>query len=102
MQVAFTYILRCSDGLFYVGSTTDIETRLDEHARGTDDSYTITRRPVELVWYYECERIADAARLERKIKGWRREKKIALIEGRFADLPALSKTSSVRRADSSS
>jgi len=28
--------------------------------------------------------------LERKIKGWRRAKRIALIEGRFADLPGLS------------
>lgn len=90
--MAFTYILRCADGSFYVGSTTDIESRFDEHTRGTDRSYTVTRRPVELVWHYEFERIADAALLERKIKGWRREKKIALIEGRFEDLPGLSRT----------
>lgn len=32
--------------------------------------------------------------LERKIKGWRREKMIALIEGRYRDLPQLSLTGS--------
>jgi putative endonuclease len=96
ISVAFTYILLCADGSFYVGSTRDLEVRIDEHARGTADSYTISRRPVELVWFHEVERISDAALLERKLKGWRRDKKIALIEGRFGDLPQLARTSERR------
>jgi len=48
--------------------------------------------PVLLVWHQGFERISDAIVAERQIKGWRREKKQALIEGRFSDLPALSKT----------
>ena len=47
-------------------------------------------RPVVLAWAQECEHIEDAFVLEHKIKGWRRDKKLALIEGRLKDLPALS------------
>lgn len=96
--MAFTYILSCSDGALYVGSTTDLDLRLDEHARGTADSYTSKRRPVTLVWFHEFDRVAEAALFERKIKQWRRAKKLALIEGRFEDLPALAR-SGPRRAE---
>jgi putative endonuclease len=88
--MAYTYILRCSDGSFYVGSARNLDERMEQHARGTVDSYTASRRPVELVWYEEFDRIDDAFVVERKIKGWRRDKKQALIDGRFGDLPALS------------
>jgi predicted GIY-YIG superfamily endonuclease len=37
--------------------------------------------------------ILDAISLEKQIKGWRREKKEALIEGRYYELPGLSRTS---------
>jgi hypothetical protein len=40
--------------------------------------------------------------LEHKIKGWRREKKIALIEGRFGDLPRLSRAGSHKQVEESS
>lgn len=98
----WTYILRCADGSFYVGSARDLDARMSQHALGTDGSYTVTRRPVELVWAQESDRIDEAYVLERKIKGWRREKRIALIEGRFADLPALSRSGSHLRDPSTS
>ncbi len=44
-----------------------------------------------VAWAQECEHIEDAFVLEHKIKGWRRDKKLALIEGRLQDLPALSR-----------
>ena len=90
--VPWTYILRCSDGSFYVGSAFHLENRIAQHQAGVIAGYTQTRRPVELVWAYESERIDEAWALERKIKGWSRAKRIALIEGRFADLPALSRS----------
>ncbi|SDU87005.1 putative endonuclease [Microlunatus sagamiharensis] len=92
--MAWTYILRCSDGSFYVGSTRNLEQRLAEHAAGVVSGYTETRRPVELVWAYETERVDEACALEWQIKGWSRAKRIALIEGRFADLPPLSRSRS--------
>jgi putative endonuclease len=85
-----TYILKCSDGSLYVGSTRDLAVRLQQHASGMGSAYTSKRLPVELVWSAEFERIDDAYFLEKRIQGWSRAKRIALIEGRFDALPALS------------
>jgi putative endonuclease len=87
-------ILRCTDDSFYVGSTRDLEYRLQQHAIGCADRYTRSRRPLTLAWAQECEQIEDAYVLEHKIKGWRREKKLALINGRYGDLPRLSRSRS--------
>jgi putative endonuclease len=61
-----------------------------EHESGTFDGYTARRRPVTLVFHQYFERIADAIAAERQVKGWRREKKEALIRGDFGALPGLS------------
>ena len=87
--MAFTYILLCSDGSYYVGSTTHLEARLFQHQIGLGAEYTKRRRPVELVWAHEFESIPEAFAMEKKIQGWRRDKRVALVEGRFADLPGL-------------
>jgi len=92
--MAWVYVLRCADDSFYVGSTRNLDGRMTQHGIGAADAYTKTRRPVTLVWAQECERVDEAFALEHKIKGWRRAKKEALIEGRYCDLPALSKTGS--------
>jgi putative endonuclease len=85
-----TYILKCVDGSFYVGSTRDLATRLQQHASGLGSAYTAKRLPVELVWSAEFDRIDDAYVLEKRIQGWSRAKRLALIEGRFEALPDLS------------
>ena len=87
----WTYLLECADGSFYVGSTHDLETRLEQHAIGHAGSYTATRRPVKLVWAEEFEHIGDAWAAERRIHGWSRAKKLAFIEGRSEDLRRLSR-----------
>ncbi|HEY0239549.1 MAG TPA: GIY-YIG nuclease family protein [Friedmanniella sp.] len=94
--MAWTYLLRCSNGSFYVGSTRNLDQRVAEHDAGAVEGYTEKRRPVELVWAHETERVDEAWALERQIKGWGRAKRIALIEGRFADLPGLSRSRSGR------
>ena len=92
MTGAILYIVRCSDGSYYVGTTrTELETRIAQHNAGTFGGYTANRRPVRLVFSQEFERITDAIEAERKVKGWSRAKKEALIAGRFDDLRALSK-----------
>ena len=80
---AFVYMLRCADEPFYVGSATgeDLTLRIAQHQAGTFEGYTSTRRPVELVWSEYFDRITDAIAVERKIKGWSRAKKEALIKG---------------------
>jgi predicted GIY-YIG superfamily endonuclease len=89
---SWTYILRCADGSYYTGCTTNLDQRLGEHQAGETPSYTSTRLPVELVYAEEFQSIHDAIAAERRIKGWSRAKKAAMIEGRWDDLPALSKT----------
>ena len=88
---AYLYIVRCSDGSYYVGTTrASLEERIAQHNAGTHDGYTVRRRPVILVFEEEFARITDAIAAERKVKGWRREKKEALIRRDYAALPELS------------
>jgi putative endonuclease len=88
---AYLYILHCADGSYYVGTTRDsLETRIAEHEAGVFDGYTARRRPVTLAFHQYFERIDDAVAAERQVKGWRRDKKEALIRGDFAALPRLS------------
>jgi len=82
----FVYMLRCSDGSFYVGSATgdDLSPRIVQHNAGYYRGYTFTRRPVVLVWSEHFDRITDGIAAERQIKGWSRAKKEALIRSDWA------------------
>jgi putative endonuclease len=95
---AFVYILRCSDDSFYVGSATgnDLDRRIVEHQTGAYQGYTYTRRTVELVWSEHFDRITDAIAVERKLKGWSRAKKQALIRGDWSQVRRLSKRKSAK------
>jgi putative endonuclease len=90
---AFVYMLRCADGSFYVGTATgdDLSKRIAEHQSGAYSGYTSSRRPVELVWSEHFDRITDAIAAERKIKGWSRAKKQALIKGDWRSITSLSR-----------
>ncbi len=88
---SWAYMLLCADGSFYTGCTTDLDTRFGQHQAGTLGGYTAIRRPVELVWAEEFQHIDDAIAAERRIKGWSRAKKKALIAG---DWPAIQRLAS--------
>src|ERR1700759_3508540 len=90
-MAAWTYMLRCADGSYYVGCTTNIEQRWGQHQAGTFGGYTARRGPLVMVWAVECQRIHEAIALERQLKGWSRMKKEALIRGDWDALPGLSK-----------
>ncbi len=87
----FTYILKCSDGSFYTGSTKNLEKRLLEHEHGFGANHTKKRLPIKLVYYEEYSRIDDAFYREKQIQGWGRLKKISLINGENNKLPQLAK-----------
>ncbi|MSZ76966.1 MAG: GIY-YIG nuclease family protein [Actinobacteria bacterium] len=89
--MAFVYMLRCSDGSLYVGSTRDLERRLYEHQIGRGAAYTRLRRPVELVWCEEHEHVGAAFAREKQVQGWSRAKRLALIEQQYGELPGLSR-----------
>ena len=92
---AFVYMLQCADGSYYVGSATgdDLSKRVAEHEAGAYPGYTSARRPVRLVWSEHFDRIVDAIAVERKIKGWSRAKKEALIKGDWGDIRLLARAS---------
>ncbi|MET3961679.1 putative endonuclease [Marmoricola sp. OAE513] len=89
--MAWTYILQCLDGSYYVGSTTLLEARVYQHQRGMGAEYTRRRLPVVLVWAEEFETIPEAFAFEKKVQNWSRAKREALIEGRYDDLPGLAR-----------
>lgn len=89
MPNGFVYILECSDGSFYTGSTINIKQRLNEHNNGQGANHTKKRLPVKLVFLEEFDRIDDAFNREKQIQGWSRNKKIALINRDFEKLPKL-------------
>jgi len=89
---AYVYIVRCSDGSYYTGSTRgELYKRIAEHNAGTFEGYTSTRRPVELLYSQYFGQITDAIEAERQVKGWTRAKKEALIAGDLDRLRQLSR-----------
>jgi putative endonuclease len=89
--MAWMYILECSDGSYYVGSTKDIKRRIIEHQEGLGANYTSKRLPVQLVYCEEYDRIDEAFYREKQVQGWRRAKREALINGQSEKLPALAR-----------
>lgn len=87
----WVYILRCVDGSYYTGHTEDLERRLAEHQAGQVAGYTATRCPVTLCFSEEFPTREEALASERRIKGWNRKKKEAMIEGDWAEVSRLEK-----------
>ena len=75
----YLYILRCGDGTFYTGITTDVERRLEEHRQGRGAKYTRGRGPLELAYQEGCGTHSEALKREAAIKKLSREKKEQLI-----------------------
>jgi putative endonuclease len=98
-KILYVYILKCSDGSYYTGITNNMELRLKQHnSEVMIESYTYCRRPVLLVY---CEMFTDyilAINTEKKIKGWSRKKKEALIEGNWEKLKEYSKCNNDSKA----
>lgn len=78
----YTYILKCADGTYYTGWTTDLEKRLKVHNKGTGAKYTKARLPVSLVYHEEYESKSEAMKREYAIKQMTRKEKELLIQTR--------------------
>jgi putative endonuclease len=90
---AFVYMLHCADNSYHVGNATgdDLSQRIAQHETGGYQGYTFTRRPVRLVWSEYFDRVTDANAVERKVKGWSRAKKEALIKSDWNEIHRLAK-----------
>ena len=80
-MTGYMYILRCKGGLYYTGSTKDLDRRYQQHLNGEGANFTRKHPPVELVYYEEFGRIDEAFYREKQVQRWSRKKKEALING---------------------
>jgi predicted GIY-YIG superfamily endonuclease len=85
------YMLHCRGGAFYVGHSDDLERRLAQHKQGSIRGFTADRLPVTLVWSQEFSTRVEVKEAERRIKGWSRAKKMALIRDDWQQISALAK-----------
>ena len=86
----FVYILRCADGTYYVGSTSDLDARVRAHNDARGPRFTACRRPVVLVHSESFATMEQARQREIQIKKWSRAKKEAMIAGDTQRLHELS------------
>ena len=93
------YLLECADGHYYAGVTSKLETRVAEHQAGLDPwCYTFGRRPVRLVFTAAFGTPDEAISAEKRLKGWSRAKKEALVRGDWDAIRAFARSRSVALA----
>jgi len=69
------YVLRCSDGSYYSGSTTDLRRRVYEHNQGKGSKYTRSRLPVNIIYFESYPDRSSAQKAEAAFKKLRRIQK---------------------------
>jgi len=85
----WVYIVGSSSGTLYIGFTNDIDRRIFEHKSGEFEGFAAKYGCNRLLYYEKFDNVFKAIAREKQLKGWRREKKIKLIEGmnpRWQDL----------------
>jgi len=77
----YVYILASDSGTIYIGFTNDLVGRVNEH-RASEESASFTNRykVYKLVYWERHRYVYSAIAREKQLKGWRREKKRALVE----------------------
>jgi putative endonuclease len=76
----WVYILSSRTGTLYTGITGYIDRRISQHKIDSIEGFTKKYKVHRLVYYETFDYVLNAIRREKQLKGWRREKKIALIE----------------------
>jgi len=75
----YVYLLQCDDGSIYTGTTDDLARRLSEHKSKSGGHYTQSHKAEEILYTEQFPTRSAAMKREAQIKGWRREKKLALV-----------------------
>ena len=76
----YVYILASRSRVLYTGVTNDLERRLEQHRSNTERGFSARYNVDRLVWFGETEDVSAALTMEKRIKGWRRARKVGLIE----------------------
>jgi putative endonuclease len=78
------YIVASSNRVIYVGVTSDLVSRIYQHKTSPVAGFTKSYNVNRLVFFEETSDVLSAIAREKEIKGWRRAKKVALIESQNA------------------
>lgn len=73
--MGYTYVLKCSGGSYYIGSSTNIKERLAAHETAKV-KYTKSRLPIKLIFVKEFQAYSEVKSFEYKIKSWKKRKSI--------------------------
>jgi len=76
---SYVYIMASKSRVIYVGVTGFLMARVLRHKAGEGGAFTPKYRVHRLVYFHSFQNVGDAIARETEIKGWRREKKVALI-----------------------
>ena len=90
--MANLYILRLKSGNLYIGATTDLLKRYQDHQNGKACRTTKLDPPIKLVYSESSPTFSEARMREAQIKRWTRAKKEALVAGEINKLQQLSKS----------
>lgn len=85
----WVYIIASLRGTLYIGMTNNIERRVWEHKSGLFEGFACKYHCDRLVYFESFDDVRNAIDREKQLKGWRRSKKIWLIEShnrRWQDL----------------
>jgi len=66
--------------VIYIGMTNNLQGRVFQHKKKLNPGFTNKYNTYKLVWYEETDDVITAIEYEKKLKGWLRKKKVALIE----------------------
>jgi putative endonuclease len=91
-MAAAVYFLRLRSGALYIGSTTDLEQRLADHASGHGGRTTRIDPPDSLLLRETYPTFSAARHREAQLKRWSRAKKEALVRRDATTLRALSRS----------
>ena len=80
MHRYWVYIFASRSRVLSIGVTSAILRRVQEHKRGEVAGFTQDYRVTRLVHVEETHDVGDAIAREKQLKGWRRAKKVALVE----------------------
>lgn len=79
-KIYFTYIItNIRNTVLYTGVTNDLQRRLQEHRAKKVPGFTSKYNVSKLIWYGTFKIPGEAIAAEKKIKGWGRGKKLAMI-----------------------
>jgi putative endonuclease len=78
----WVYIMASASGTLYVGMTNDLGVRVRQHKTGDIEGFSKRYHCDRLVYYESYDWVHRAIGREKQLKGWKRSKKITLIESK--------------------